>query len=70
MFENIKCPKCGENYYKEYYSTRTAMYYPPIYKDGININLDGNITTKVCQCMNCDEVFSFQVQYGKVLNNV
>lgn len=53
------CPHCGESYYMENYSTRTAAYYPPIYKDGVNINPDRNITTVHCTCMNCKNDFSF-----------
>ena len=66
---NIKCPKCGESYYMERYSTTTAMYYPPIYKNGININPDRNITTRVCQCMNCSNTFSYQERGGEIIND-
>lgn len=55
-----KCPHCGESYYMEKYSTRTAVYYPPIFKDGININPDRNITTTYCTCMNCGKDFSYE----------
>ena len=41
----IKCPNCGKSYYKVKYSTVTAVYYPPIYKDGVNINPDKNSET-------------------------
>lgn len=53
------CPYCGESYYMEKYSTCTALYYPPIYKDGVNINPDRNTTTTYCTCMNCGKDFSF-----------
>ena len=53
------CPHCGESYYMENYSTTTAVYYPPIYKDGVNINPDRNATTTHCTCMNCGKDFSF-----------
>lgn len=53
------CPHCGESYYMEKYSTRTCAYYPPIYKDGVNINPDRNKTTTHCTCMNCGKEFSF-----------
>lgn len=56
----IKCPKCGKSYYTEKYTTCTAMYYPPIYKDGVNINPDRNISTTVCVCLECQNVFSYQ----------
>lgn len=56
---NHLCPHCGESYYMENYNTRTCLYYPPIYKDGVNINPDRNITTTYCTCMNCGKGFSF-----------
>lgn len=56
---NYLCPYCGESYYMENYSTRTCMYFPPIYKDGVNINPDKNTTTVHCTCMNCGKYFSF-----------
>ena len=55
----IKCPNCGESYYMEHYSTRTAMYYPPVWKNGVNINPDKNTTTTYCTCMNCHKNFSY-----------
>ena len=54
------CPKCGESYYMEKYSTCTAVYYPPIYKDGVNINPDKNTTTVYCKCLNCGHEFSYK----------
>lgn len=57
---NVNCPHCGESYYRENYSTTTAVYYPPIYKDGVNINPDRNTTTTHCTCMNCGKNFSFK----------
>ena len=59
---DIKCPKCGQSYFMEKYSVSTAVYYPPIYKDGVNINPDRNITTTVCVCLNCNETFSYQTK--------
>lgn len=56
----IRCPHCGESYYTENYSSCTAVYYPPIYKNGVNINPDRNITTTHCTCMNCGKEFSYQ----------
>ena len=53
------CPNCGQSYYATLYSDRTAVYYPPIYKDGTNINPDRNTTTYHCQCINCGEQFSY-----------
>ena len=53
------CPHCGESYYMENHSECTAVYYQPIYKDGVNINPDRNKTTTHCTCMNCGKSFSF-----------
>lgn len=54
---DIKCPHCGVSYYTEMYSTSTAVYYPPIYKDGININPNLNKTTRHCKCLECGKEF-------------
>ena len=54
---NAKCPHCGESYYTELYSTSTAVYYPPIYKDGVNINPDMNKSTTHYECLNCQKEF-------------
>lgn len=64
---NVACPNCGENYYVEKYSTRTAMYYPAVWKNGVNENPDGNVTTTYCECLNCHYDFCYKEQYGKVL---
>lgn len=42
---DIKCPHCGESYYTIEESLSTCVYYPPIIKDGVNINPDRNTTT-------------------------
>lgn len=52
-----KCPHCGESYYAEMYSVSTAMYCPPVWKDGVNINPDRNQTTTHCRCLNCGKEF-------------
>ena len=57
---NEKCPHCGESYYMELSSYSTAMYFPPIYKDGVNINPDRNISTTECKCLNCGKLFSYK----------
>lgn len=56
------CPHCGESYYRELQSISTAKYYPPIYKDGVNINPDRNTTTTECECLNCGKHFSYTRQ--------
>ena len=64
--EKICCPNCGESYYAQKYSTCTAMYYPTIMKDGVNINPDGNSTITYCECINCHYGFSYTTRYGEV----
>lgn len=63
----IKCPYCHASYYIDNYQTVTAMYYPPIYKDGININPDGNVFTHNCTCCNCGKNFTYFEEYGKFI---
>ena len=48
-----KCPHCGESYYTPGVSCTTAVYYPPIYKDGVNINPDRNKVTTTYNCCAC-----------------
>lgn len=55
----IKCPNCGESYYAENYSTTTAMYWAPIFKNGVLINENPNTTTTYCTCCNCGHNFSY-----------
>lgn len=51
------------------YSTTTAMYFPPIYKNGVNINPDRNITTTVCRCLNCNGIFSYRTRGGELIDD-
>ena len=48
-----KCPHCGASYYLPGVSYTTAVYYPPIYKDGVNINPDRNKCTSTYHCLAC-----------------
>lgn len=48
-----KCPHCGESYYSPGVSYTTAVYYTPIYKDGVNINPDRNKCTSTYHCHAC-----------------
>ena len=50
------CPHCGKSYLMEDYTT---AYYPPIYKDGVNINPDRNAITTHYTCLACGKDFSF-----------
>lgn len=56
---NRCCPHCGESYYMENNRRTTCVYYPPIWKDGVNINTDRNKSTVSCTCMNCGKDFSY-----------
>ena len=55
--ETIKCPYCGNSYYTVGYTTTTAMYFPPVIKDGVNINPDRNTSTTSGQCLVCHNTF-------------
>ena len=57
--KNIQCPHCGASYYMEKSRMKTCAYYPPIYKNGVNINPDRNKTTIYCTCMECGKDFSY-----------
>lgn len=50
---NEKCPKCGKSHYSVGSSSRTLAYYEPVYKDGVNINPDRNVTTTQLSCREC-----------------
>ena len=54
------CPKCGDSYYIENNRMITAVCYPPIYKDGVNINPDRNTTTVSCTCVSCGHHFRYK----------
>ena len=68
MNRPIECPHCNNSYYMERYVTRTLMYLPPIYRDGVNINPDKNISTHVCTCLKCGNIFSYRECMGEVIN--
>lgn len=53
MENNWKCEKCGKSYYSDSLGTTTLMYYKPIYKDGVNINPDKNVTSFRRSCIGC-----------------
>lgn len=57
MNSDTKCPHCGESFYTEEYNISTAVYYPPIYKNGVNINPDQNKSTTHCRCLKCNKEF-------------
>ena len=55
----IRCPNCGESYYQEKYTTSTAIYWSPVYKDGLLMNYNPNTITTHCECLNCGKSFSY-----------
>lgn len=56
-YDAVKCPHCGKSYYTELHSESTCVYYPPIWKDGVNINPDRNKLTTHCKCLYCGKEF-------------
>ena len=62
----IKCPHCGASHYSTGSCMRTAVYYPPIWKDGVNTNPDMNITTTEAHCCECHYDFKIKEQYDKI----
>lgn len=50
---NKKCPHCRESYWSPRDATITAVYYEPIYKDGVNINPDRNKVSQTYHCWAC-----------------
>ncbi len=50
----IKCPQCDASHYAAGGSSTTLTYYQPIYKDGVNVNPDKNITTTSYTCQECN----------------
>ena len=53
IYDNIKCPKCGAKYFEVGPSYCTAVYYPTIIKDGVNINPDLNKSYTTYSCCEC-----------------
>ena len=47
------CPECKKSHYSVGNSSRTLMYFQPIYKDGANINPDRNVSTTEYHCEEC-----------------
>lgn len=59
MDDLIRCPRCGDSYYSEQYSTTTAMYWAPVFRNGILQNSNPNKTTVVCHCCTCGNEFKY-----------
>ena len=58
LYDGIKCPKCGAKYFTVGPSMCTTAYYPPIIKDGVNINPDRNTCTTQYKCLECGHEWS------------
>ena len=46
----------------------TAVYYPPVWENGVNINPDGNITRTEFICEKCGCKFSARFKYGECID--
>ena len=58
IYSDASCPYCGSKHYVLGYGVTTAMYCPPVVKDGKIICEDGNITTHHCTCCECGKEFA------------
>ena len=57
IYDNIKCPKCGAKYFEVGASNCTAVYYPTIIKDGVNMNSDHNESVTTYTCCECGHIW-------------
>lgn len=53
LHDKVKCPYCGGAYFAVGPTFTTAVYYAPIYKDGVNINPDHNKSITKYECLKC-----------------
>lgn len=53
IYDNIKCPKCGAKHFEVGPCYCTAVNYPTIIKDGVNINPDHNRSITTYTCCEC-----------------
>ena len=60
-----KCPVCNDDTLTRGTSLATSVYYPPIYKDGENINPDMNVSTTNFTCVKNGHEFVVKSQHGK-----
>ena len=54
------CPHCGKSHYAVHYSVSTLVGWTPIYKDGVLMNQNPNVTTTYCNCLNCGQDCNFK----------
>lgn len=62
----IVCPYCEKSYFQQGATMTTAVYYPPVWKDGVNINPDRNVSTTTCYCLECGNRFYVQECAGEI----
>ena len=60
MKKLIRCPYCGESYYRQLYATCTAVYWEPVFRDGVLQNSNPNVTTIHCHCCACQSEFIYE----------
>lgn len=68
MWPVVECPHCGVSHYIVENRISTQAYYPPIIKNGFNINPDRNKTLFVCRCMKCSTEFSYTTMENKLID--
>ena len=52
-----RCPNCGDSHFTVFDSVSTCVYYPPIIKNGENINPDRNTRTYSVKCLQCGHIW-------------
>lgn len=53
LYDDIECPKCHKKHFTIGESTCPLVYHQPVYKDGVNINPNHNISTTKYTCCEC-----------------
>ncbi len=59
------CPNCGQSHYTDSAIETTAVHYPPIIKDGVNVNPDRNRRRFTRTCIACGTTATVEVDAGK-----
>lgn len=47
------CPECSKSHYSVGSSTTTLMSYTPVYKDGVLLNKNPNVSSTELHCEEC-----------------
>lgn len=50
---NEKCPNCGKSHYSVGGSTRKLIFFKLIFKDGVDISPDRDVTITELNCFEC-----------------